>query len=228
MLSLVREMAKMKNKRIAEIIFRTIYVTLGFIGIIGSLGYFNKSFSSSFYVMYTNLSNYLCIGIILYLLIKCIRGKEEEAKSLSILRFTSVIMILVTFFVYNILLAGEKTASEYFFSISNLIMHVVLPLMFTADWIIFSKHNVAKVYYPLLSTVLPLIYVVFILIRAAILGPSYSGTLYPYFFLNVAKLGYSGVMLWILILVAVFVVLGYILFLADRYKDIKGKIKKAN
>ena len=69
----------MNNKRIAEIIFRTIYVTLGFIGIIGSLGYFNKSFSSSFYVMYTNLSNYLCIGIILYLLIKCIRGKEEEA-----------------------------------------------------------------------------------------------------------------------------------------------------
>ncbi len=127
----------MQNNKIAQIVYRTIYITLGFIGIIGSFGYFNRSFNQDFYVMYTNLSNYFCIGVTLYLLIKNIRNKDENkiSTSMSIIRFISVIMILVTFFVYNILLAKDKTISDYFFSISNLIMHLILPLMFLVDWI---------------------------------------------------------------------------------------------
>ena len=50
----------MQNNKIAQIVYRTIYITLGFIGIIGSFGYFNRSFNQDFYVMYTNLSNYFC------------------------------------------------------------------------------------------------------------------------------------------------------------------------
>jgi len=145
---------------------------------------------------------------------------------MSIIRFISVIMILVTFFVYNILLAKDKTISDYFFSISNLIMHLILPLMFLVDWILFNNHNNAKWYYPFLSTILPLIYVAFILIRALILGNSYSGTLYPYFFLNVERLGLGGVTLWVIILVVFFVALGYILFMFDRIKTIKEKLKR--
>ena len=181
----------MQNNKIAQIVYRTIYITLGFIGIIGSFGYFNRSFNQDFYVMYTNLSNYFCIGV-----------------------------------TYNILLAKDKTISDYFFSISNLIMHLILPLMFLVDWILFNNHNNAKWYYPFLSTILPLIYVAFILIRALILGNSYSGTLYPYFFLNVERLGLGGVTLWVIILVVFFVALGYILFMFDRFKTIKEKLKR--
>lgn len=218
----------MQNNKIAQIVYRTIYITLGFIGIIGSFGYFNRSFNQDFYVMYTNLSNYFCIGVTLYLLINNIRNKDENkiSTSMSIIRFISVIMILVTFFVYDILLAKDKTISDYFFSISNLIMHLILPLMFLVDWILFNNHNNAKWYYPFLSTILPLIYVAFILIRALILGNSYSGTLYPYFFLNVERLGLGGVTLWVIILVVFFVALGYILFMFDRFKTIKEKLKK--
>ena len=218
----------MQNNKIAQIVYRTIYITLGFIGIIGSFGYFNRSFNQDFYVMYTNLSNYFCIGVTLYLLIKNIRNKDENkiSTSMSIIRFISVIMILVTFFVYNILLAKDKTISDYFFSISNLIMHLILPLMFLVDWILFNNHNNSKWYYPFLSTILPLIYVAFILIRALILGNSYSGTLYPYFFLNVERLGLGGVTLWVIILVVFFVALGYILFMFDRFKTIKEKLKR--
>lgn len=136
----------MQNNKIAQIVYRTIYITLGFIGIIGSFGYFNRSFNQDFYVMYTNLSNYFCIGVTLYLLINNIRNKDENkiSTSMSIIRFISVIMILVTFFVYNILLAKDKTISDYFFSISNLIMHLILPLMFLVDWILFNNHNNAN------------------------------------------------------------------------------------
>ena len=71
-----------------------------------------------------------------------------------------------------------------------------------------------------------MIYVAFILIRALILGNSYSGTLYPYFFLNVERLGLGGVTLWVIILVVFFVALGYILFMFVRFKTIKEKLQR--
>lgn len=68
----------MQNNKIAQIVYRTIYITLGFIGIIGSFGYFNRRFNQDFYVMYTNLSNYFCIGVTLYLLIKILEIKMKK------------------------------------------------------------------------------------------------------------------------------------------------------
>ena len=56
---------------------------------------------------------------------------------------------------------------------------------------------------------------------------AYSGTLYPYFFLNVERLGFGGVALWVIILVVIFIALGYILFMFDRFQMIKGKLKKS-
>jgi hypothetical protein len=51
--------------------------------------------------------------------------------------------------------------------------------------------------------------------------------LYPYFFLNVERLGFGGVALWVIILVIIFIALGYILFMFDRFQMIKVKLKKS-
>ena len=210
-----------KNK-LTQIIYRTIYIVLGVIGIIGSFGYFKENFNEDFYLYYTNLSNYICFGVILYALIKTIKSYKTSPEGycnvLPKFKFMSLIMILVTCLVYNILLAKDYTVADYFFSISNLILHLILPIMFTLDWVLFTEHHQTKWYYPLLATVMPLIYVVLILIRAAILGNSYHGLLYPYFFLNVAKIGFGGVIGWVAILVLVFVALGYIIFGLDHIK----------
>lgn len=210
-----------KNK-LTQIIYRTIYIVLGVIGIIGSFGYFKENFNEDFYLYYTNLSNYICFGVILYALIKTIKSYKTSPEGycnvLPKFKFMSLIMILVTCLVYNILLAKDYTVADYFFSISNLILHLILPIMFTLDWVLFTEHRQTKWYYPLLATVMPLIYVVLILIRAAILGNSYHGLLYPYFFLNVAKIGFGGVIGWVAILVLVFVALGYIIFGLDHIK----------
>ena len=218
-----------KNK-LTQIIFRTVYIVLGVIGIIGSLGYFKQSFNSNFYVYYTNLSNYICFGVILFLLIKSIKNfGNEQQKSENLLpkfRFMCLIMILVTCLVYNILLAKENTVAEYFFSLSNLIMHLILPIMFTLDWVLFTEHGKTKWSYPLLSLIMPLAYVAIILFRALILGAEYTGLLYPYFFLNVKELGFGGVCVWLVILIAVFLLLGYAIYALDNLQKIKQKLKK--
>ncbi|MGN1103927.1 MAG: Pr6Pr family membrane protein [Candidatus Coproplasma sp.] len=218
-----------KNASI-RLLFQTVYCVLAFIGLIGSLGYFEATFRPNFYVMYTNLSNYVCMGFMAYSLVLTVKRalrKEDGTQNVApAFRFACNIMILVTFLVYNGMLAKDKTASEYFLSPSNITMHLILPVMFIADWILFYDHGKTKWYYPLLCTIMPAVYLVFIFVRAAILPHDGDALIYPYFFLNVEKIGVGGVIGWIAILVAVFVVIGYIFCLADNAKRITAYFKQ--
>lgn len=220
----------MIKNRTAQLIFQVVYCTLAIFGIIGSLGYFDGEFNVNFYVYYTNLSNYICMGMMfasLIYTIKAINRKEDGYVNIyPTFKFLCVIMILVTFFVYNILLAKDKSASEYFLSPSNLIMHLILPIMFTVDWFLFYEHKKVKWYFPLLSTIMPLVYVVFILIRASFIGGGEGILLYPYFFLNVAKLGWGGFFMWISILLVIFIALGYLLYVIDKFVPFEKNMRK--
>ena len=56
---------------------------------------------------------------------------------------------------------------------------------------------------------------------------NFAGTgphIYPYFFLNVDKIGAVGVVKWILILAAAFIALGYIMYGVDKL-ILKGRRK---
>lgn len=217
----------MIKNRTTQIVFQTVYLVLGFIGIIGSLGYFYGRFSNEFYTKYTSLSNYICVGVMVACFIQTLKasGRKQDGyvEVAPKFYFMCNIMILVTCLVYNILLAKEYSVADYFLSLSNLTNHLILPIMFVLHWILFYEHGNTKWYYPLLSLIIPLVYVIFILIRAAILGAGYSGTLYPYFFLNVPKLGWGGFFGWILILIVIFTILSYIIFALDNISRWKNK-----
>ena len=219
----------MIKNRTAQIIFQTVYVVLGIIGIIGNLGYFDKSFNSNFYVYYTNLSNYICFGVMLACLIQTAKAnnKKEDGyvSTAPTFKFMCVIMILITCLVYNFLLSGEQTADSYFLSISNVLLHLVLPVMFVLDWILFYKHGKLRWFHPLLCTIMPIVYVIFILIRAGIMQNVQGALLYPYFFLDLGTLGWGGLIMWMAILFVVFVALGYILYFFDNFKYFKEKFK---
>lgn len=225
----------MIKSRICQLVFQTAYCMLAIVAVAANLGLFKGEFNSDFYVYYTNLSNYICIGFMFASLVYTIKSankKEDGYISLApTFKFLCVILISVTFLVYNILLAKENTIAEYFTSLTNLTMHVILPIMFVLDWVLFYQHPNVKWYYPLLSTIMPLIYVGFILIRAAIVKDN-ANVVYPYFFLNLDKLGVNGFVKWIVILVAAFVALGYLIYALDRIKQIiawsKNKRAKTN
>ncbi|MGM9972157.1 MAG: Pr6Pr family membrane protein [Anaeroplasmataceae bacterium] len=218
----------MINNRIVQLIYRTIFLTISLFGIIESFGLFaGQTPGLGCLVYYTSLSNFLCFGVMMAVWIstlKYINKNELRGYNTCVthLKFSSTIIILVTFLVYNFILA-DSMFEEGWNSLGNLTKHIICPLLFIFDYLLFDKHHSVKWYDPLLCTVLPLIYVIFILIRGAILPSDYSGTIYPYFFLDVNELGLGGVCIWVLILVIVFVVIAYLLFLYDKieYKDKK-------
>lgn len=212
----------MIKNRIAQIVFQTSFCAIGIIGIIASLGIFDYTFRSDFYVHFTNLSNYLCIIIMFAELIQSIKKKEDDYVTvLPGLKFIGVLAILLTFIVFNFLLAPTREAYLNF-KVNSVIFHIILPIMYIVDWFLFYERRKVKWYLPLLSMIFPLIYIVFIYIRAWILGFNPEAPyIYPYFFLNIDTQGVSGVIKWVIILLAGFMVTGYLFYGIDCIKKKK-------
>ena len=214
----------MIKNRTTQLMFQTAFCTLGILGIIASFGTFNYTFRPDFYVHFTNLSNYLCIGIMFVELIETIKKKEDSyTTKIPLLKFIGLTAILLTFFIFNFMLAGEREP-ELNFYINSVLFHLILPIMYLIDWILFYEHKKVKWYYPLVSVSFPVIYATFIFIRAWILDFNPEAPyIYPYFFLNLEELGVAGVIKWIIILSLVFIVIGYVIFGLDKISK-KNKV----
>ena len=218
----------MIKNRTAQLVFQTIYCTLGLVGFIASLGIFDniKMIRWDFYVHFTNISNFLCIGVMVASLIQTIKKKDDSyVTTAPTLKFIGMLGILLTFLVFNIMLAGaEGRDPQLNWRIGSLTFHVVLPIMYIVDWFLFYERKKCKWYYPLASISFPLVYAIFIFIQAAILGfdtsilipGSTTPLIYPYFFVNLETQGVGGVLKWILILFVAFVAVGYLFFGIDK------------
>ena len=211
----------MIKNRTTQLIYQTIYCTLGLVGIIASLGVFDdvQNLRWDFYVHFTNISNYLCIGIVLSELIQTVKKKADSYVSkVPFLKFIGVLAILLTFLVFNFLLAGQPSRdSQANWRIASISFHVILPVMYVFDWVLFYEHKKVRWFYPLASVIFPSLYVVFVYIRAAILNFNPDAPyIYPYFFLNLETQGVAGVAKWVVILFIGFIALGYIFYGIDK------------
>ena len=218
----------MYKNRTAQLIFQTVYCTLAFVGCVASLGIFDNinMIRWDFYVHFTNISNFLCFGVMLAELIQTAKKQENSyVTTAPVLKFIGMLGILLTFLVFNIMLAGAAGRDPQLnWRIGSLCFHVVLPIMYIADWVLFYQRRNCKWYYPIASIAFPFAYVVFIFIQAAILKfdssilipGSTTPLIYPYFFVNLETQGVSGVVKWILILLVAFVAVGYLFFGLDK------------
>ena len=216
----------MIKNRTTQLIYQSFYCAIGLIGIIASLGIFDDVLNPrwDFYVHFTNLSNYLCIGIVFAELAETAKKKADSyVNTAPFLKFIGVLAILLTFLVFNFLLAGQPDRDpQANWRIASISFHVILPVMYVLDWLLFYEHKKVRWFYPLTSVVFPLLYVTFVYVRAAIVNFNPEVPyLYPYFFLNLETQGVAGVAKWVVMLFLGFIALGYIFYGID--KVIKSK-----
>ena len=224
----------MIKNRTTQLIYETIYVTLGFIGIVASLGIFDNInvIRWDFYVHFTNISNFLCIGVMLAALIQTAKKKKDSFVSVApALKFIGMLGILLTFLVFNIMLAGAAGRDpQANWRVGSLIFHVVLPIMYITDWFLFYERKKCKWYYPLVSIAFPLGYILFLLVHAIILKfdssilipTTTTPLIYPYFFVNLDTQGVTGVLTWTGILSAAFIIVGFVFFGIDKLGERNG------
>jgi hypothetical protein len=218
----------MIKSRTAQLIFQTVYCTIGFIGCIASLGVFDniRMIRWDFYVHFTNLSNFFCLGVMLAALIQTARKKEDSyVSSTPALKFIGMLGILLTFLVFNIVLAGAPGRDPQLnWRIGSLAFHVVLPILYIADWFLFYERKRCKWYYPIASIAFPISYVIFLLIQAVILRfdtsilvpTTTTPLIYPYFFVNLESQGKAGALMWVGILAVAFIAVGFLFLGLDR------------
>ena len=226
----------MFKNRTAQLIFYTIYCTLGLVGCVSTLGIFDdiNTIRWDFYVHFTNISNFLCIGVMLAALIQTAQKKEDSyVTSSPMLKFIGMLGILLTFLVFNIMLAGaEGRDPQANWRIGSLLFHVTLPILYIADWFLFRERRNCKWYYPIASIGFPVAYAIFLLIQAIILKfdssilipTTTTPLIYPYFFVNLETQGVSGVLMWIAILAVAFVAVGFLFFGLDRMGKKKERV----
>ena len=223
----------MNTNRTAQLIYQSFYCALGLVGIVASFGIFDDytMLRWDFYVHFTNLSNYLCVGIMAAQLVQTTKKKEDSyVTAVPLLKFIGVLAILLTFVVFNALLAGDRDP-QLNWRVGSLLAHVVLPIMFIADWFLFRERGKVKWYYPIASAGFPLAYVLFILVQAMILKFDTSilipGTntplIYPYFFVNLETQGFAGVAKWATVMFVAFMTVGFVLYGIDRILKRKSK-----
>ena len=218
----------MIKNRTAQLIYQTLYCTLGLVGCVASLGIFDNinMIRWDFYVHFTNISNYFCLGVMIFALIQTAKKKEDSyVKAAPLLKFIGMLGILLTFLVFNIMLAGAQGRDPQLnWRVGSLTFHVIFPVLYIADWFLFYERKQSKWYYPIASIGFPILYVIFLLVQAIILKFDTSilipmtttPLIYPYFFVNLDTQGIPGVLMWIAILALAFVAVGFVFFGLDR------------
>ena len=173
---------------------------------------------------YTTLSNLLVLGFFAYWLWRLAKEGSDQLVSYRLWRFKGAVTmaILLTFFVYLILLMPRATMVQIM-RVENFALHMIAPVLVLVDWALFDRKGQYRLLEPVYWTVLPLLYMAYALVRGYALRlpiiPSKPGDYYPYFFMNIDKIGWQGFGRYFCMILFVYLMLGYGLYGLKRAKS---------
>ena len=164
-----------------------------------------------FFTIQSNILVALCLMLFIF--------APLENRSKCLIRGTSLLAITLTGLVYNFVLYNiflDWGTVGYTFS--RIITHVVAPLGFLLDWILFDRHSVMKVKDILIWLIYPIVYaLIFIYI-------DYRYSFSIYFFLSSAA-GHVVMIMWLTVLLCLLIVISLLYVGLDRFL---GRIRRAN
>ena len=135
------------------------------------------------FTYFTLWSNVLVAIVMLMLFVR----PDRDSFWFRVFRLDSVLMIVVTGIIYNVVLAA--TAKNQGLEVwTNFFLHVLTPLLTFVVWLIAGPRGWISWRVIAASLILPIIWLVFALVRGAFIGA------YPYGFLDVATYGYGAVL----------------------------------
>lgn len=201
-----------KNK-IVSLVYKIITAVLALTGLLFATDIFTGTFSKTFIFYYTNQSNILCLVSMVLSAIYCAKDiKKNGTKGLSTFapRFKGgvVLAITVTFLVYW----GMLYSPGYPQDISSILLHLVVPVMVILDWVLFDEKGKFKKLDPILWLLIPLVYDIFANVVALFGSPRFDGSRFPYFFLDYDLNGIPMTIMYFVVLLLTFLLLGYVYY----------------
>ncbi len=166
----------------------------------------------NFFSYFTNLSNLFAAIVLIVGAFQLITHRQPSAVT-DLIRGMAVVNMMVVGIVFSVLLRDVDMGN--LLPWVNTLLHYIMPIAVVLEWLLQPPRTKLGVKHLLLCQVFPLLYLVYVLIRGAIVG------WYPYPFLNPANVGgYSGVAAYVIGIIVVFVIAGWLLFtLGNKLKD---------
>ncbi len=139
-----------------------------------------------------------------------IRGVERVP---AVLIGAVMLAILLVGIIFNLVL-GQMPQLNWWTLLGDSLHHHVAPVAVPIWWLVYAPHGRLRWHAPLVWALYPLGYSAYSLARAGF-EPE-SPFRYPYFFMNVETLGWSGVLVNLAIIAAAFTAAGFLVLLIDQ------------
>jgi len=156
-----------------------------------------------FFTIQSNILVACCLLLFIFMPLKS-RGK-------CLIRGTSLLAITLTGLVYNFMLYNiflDWGTVGYTFP--RVVTHIVAPLGFILDWVLFDKHGMMKVKDVLVWLIYPAVYsLIFIYV-------DYRYSFSIYFFLSSAN-GYAVMIMWLAAILCLLIVISLLYVWLDRF-----------
>ncbi len=160
---------------------------------------------------FTNLTNLLIVAVAWGLLTG--RGRLGRWVASPAVQAACSLYILFVGLAFWFVLGGPQDVEQWWLWIPEITAHTLSPLLGIVWWAAFVPRGALRATQPLVWLAYPIAYLVYWLFRGPIVGE------YPYFFIDVDELGYSGVAVWSGALVAGFLVLGMMMLGVDQVRS---------
>jgi hypothetical protein len=176
---------------------------LGYANAAGAAGALGRIID--FFSYFTIWSN-LIVAVVMTLLAL---NPQRDSARLRILRIDTLMMISITGLVYALIIAPYVT-NRGWENVSNSLLHQITPLVTIIVFIIAGPRKWFNVKGIFAALIIPIVYVIYTLIRGAIIGA------YPYDFFNVVKYGYGAVLINVVAIAVLGLVIAFIYMGIDR------------
>lgn len=197
--------------------YKIIFALLGFSALVTEMvalverGTFHAVNFFSFFTVESNI-----LAVIAFILGALAVYSGKKSRALDYFRGATTFFMVVTGIVFAVLLSGlqgvELTAVPW----DNVVLHYIIPIAIAIDWIMDHPKTRFSYRTALGWIIFPIAYLVYSLIRGAVVG------WYPYPFLNPANGGYVQVLLTSLVIALGGLVLVYIV---NRFGGALRKLK---
>lgn len=173
---------------------------------------------------YTLQSNIICLLGFIGIIMAEMR-KWQKTDVYYLIKGAITIAILITGITYLCALAPvgfqmdfqqETLANK---TISNILVHVVSPILVTLDYFLFDEKGNFKRFYPIIWLFIPFDYVLYVYTYGSSGGTFYNiggSNKFAYFFLDYEKIGYLGVAKWIVAITCGILFVSYLLVWIDK------------
>ncbi|AWZ04334.1 MULTISPECIES: Pr6Pr family membrane protein [unclassified Streptomyces] len=207
-------------RRLPTVVFRALIAAAALTGLVIECAYGSMPVVLSFFTIWTNI----LVAVVFAL--SAVRVHRGEPDVGPLWRGGVLLFILVTGLVFHLVLANPSSPFNVVEeldelsgakAVANQLLHTVTPVCAVLDFLFLTAPRTLRPRHAAQWLAYPLAYVVFALVRGALLDPG-APARYTYPFIDVAQYGYARVALNALVLGIGFYALGLALVAADRHR----------